>query len=362
MRFRWLIADAALALVLAAGGVARLFAADLSGEEPSALAIALTVLTGAVLVVRRRWPLAVLAVAAVATAAYLLLDNPYGPSIIAFAVAVYTVARHRPIAQAAVAAVLAEVIFLSHVPFHSEAVNGFMAVTWAAGWVVVPFVVGVTVRVVREAGERARAEAIRHRVDEERLRVAQEVHDIVGHGLAAIKMQAEVALHVLPKRPEQASVALETISRTSGEALQELRSTLEVVRAGGADQAPGLARLEELRDRMRGAGLQVHVETVGEPRPLSPAVDLTAYRVLQESLTNVLRHSGANSAEVSIRYRDDAVELVVSNPVTKPVREGEGLGIPGMRHRVHAVGGEFSVDFDDGQFTVHALLPTGDAS
>jgi signal transduction histidine kinase len=356
MRFRWLVADAALAALLTLAGIGR----ALAPPEAEGPAFALILLAGAALVVRRRWPLAVLAVATAATVAYLVLDYAYGPIVFTFAVAVYTVARHSRLAWAVPAAVVAEVAFLAHIPFNSEAENGFMAVTWSAGWVLVPFVLGVTVRVIREASERARAEAIRHRVDEERLRVAQEVHDIVGHGLAAIKMQADVALHVLPKRPEQAGIALETISRTSGEALQELRATLSAVR--GEEGSASLGRLEELRERMSGAGLRVLVETVGEPRRLPTAVDLTGYRVVQESLTNVLRHSGADEATVTLRYQDDALDVTVSNPMTGPVHTEGGSGIEGMRQRVHALGGEFSAAADDGRFTVYAHLPTRDVS
>jgi signal transduction histidine kinase len=357
MRSRWLVADGVLAAVLTLAGLGRALFAPPDTPAPG---IALILAAGAALVVRRRWPVAVLAVTTAATTAYLVLDYAYGPLMIMFGVAVYTVARHSALAWAVPAAVVAELAFLAHIPFHSEARNGFMAVTWAAGWVVVPFVVGVTVRVTREASQRARADAIRLRVDEERLRVAQEVHDIVGHGLAAIKMQADVALHVLPKRPEQAGIALETISRTSGEALQELRATLSAVR--GDEGSASLARIEELRERMSGAGLRVLVETVGEPRRLPAVVDLTGYRVVQESLTNVLRHSGADEATVTLRYDDTALDVTVTNPVTGPVRTDGGSGIAGMRQRVHALGGEFSITADDGRFTVNARLPIRDAS
>jgi signal transduction histidine kinase len=194
------------------------------------------------------------------------------------------------------------ILLLLHLLTNSAALPGYLGVGPASAWVVVPFAIGATVRVTRESADRARAEAVQQRVDDERLWAAQEVHDIVGHGLAAIKMQADVALHLLAKRPEQAEAALDAISRSSREALDELRATLAVVRRTGTDTerspGPSLARLGELRRRMSEAGLHVHLETVGEPRTLSAAVDLTGYRVVQESLTNVLRHSAGDRFEV----------------------------------------------------------------
>ncbi|MER7083505.1 sensor histidine kinase, partial [Saccharopolyspora kobensis] len=225
--------------------------------------------------------------------------------------------------------------------------------------VAVPFAIGSVLRVQREAAERNRAEQLRQRVDDERLRIAQEVHDVVGHGLAAIKMQADVALHVLAKKPEQAEVALEAISRTSSDALDELRATLAVVRRSDV-RTPGLARLDDLLQRMREAGLAVELSTAGQPRQLPPVVDLTGYRILQESLTNVLRHTSDKRAEVSVEYAEDAVVLTITNPLSGPGGGGGGLGLPGMRQRVASLGGEFTAGpTADRRFTVHARLPTG---
>src|SRR5690606_24310836 len=157
-------------------------------------------------------------------------------------------------------------------------------------------------------------------------------------------MQADVALHLLPTKPEQAEVALTTISRTSGEALDELRATLAVVRReeGDATRAPtpSLARLEDLRQRMGDAGVAVDITVTGTPRPLPDALDLAGYRIVQEALTNVLRHSGAREASVTVAYDPDAVRLAVSNRIDGPPNPGGGLGIPGMRQRVTALGGE----------------------
>jgi signal transduction histidine kinase len=245
---------------------------------------------------------------------------------------------------------------------HRLGLFGFIDVS---AWVIVPFSMGFALRLRRETAVRARAEAIRQSVDGERLRVAQEVHDIVGHGLAAIKMQADVALHVLARKPDQAEVALEAISRTSSQALDELRATLAVVRQTGTDAerspVPSLSRLGELRRRMAEAGVRVELETFGEPLAALPVqVDLTGYRIIQESLTNVLRHSGAGQATVSIRHLAGSVHITVSSPLTGyPTGEG-GFGIPGMRERVLALGGEFTAGpSPHHSFDVRARLPTG---
>ncbi|MEQ7008763.1 histidine kinase [Actinopolymorpha sp. B17G11] len=367
---RSLIGDIALALVLTVVGLGGTTSANafMSPDRPiDAVGFGLVIATALVLSVRRRWPLVTLAVATLCSSTYLVLGYTYGPILFSFFVAVYTVARHVPLARAWPPCALALVILLAHIFTNSASLPGLLGVIPGSAWVVVPFAIGVTVRLTREAAAQARAETVRQHVDEERLRVAQEVHDVVGHGLAAIKMQADVALHVLPKRPEQAEVALNAISRTSTAALDELRATLAVVRRTGADPertpAPGLERLDELRQRMSDAGVDIHLETDGERRALPAAVELAGYRVVQESLTNVLRHGAAKVASVRIGYQTDAVTLAISNPAGAVRSRGGGLGIPGMRERVEALGGEFTAGpTDDGQFMVRASIPTGGAA
>lgn len=308
------------------------------------------------LVVRRRWPLVTLAVVTVLTTAYLFAGYPLGLIFLGFAAAVYTVARHLPLARSVPASLAALGLLFTHLLVDREGVAGFL---YGSAWMLIPFAFGVTIRARHEVAARDRAEAIRAHVDDERLRLAQEVHDIVGHGLAAIKMQADVALHVLAKRPEQARPALAAISRTSSEALAELRTTLAEVRDDGRSAGLGLGRLDDLRRRMGEAGLDVAVETTGTPRGVPAIVDLTGYRIVQESLTNVLRHGGTDRAEVTVRYADTAVEITVSNPVGGEVRPAEGSGIAGMRRRVDALGGSFSAGAARGRFEVRAVLPSG---
>ncbi|MFC7547626.1 sensor histidine kinase [Plantactinospora sp. GCM10030261] len=386
--------DLVLALGLMAFGlVATRFAGENQpGSTPlDTLGVALIVAATAALVVRRRWPLVTLGVDAVAVSTYLVLGYPYGPVLIAYVVAVYTVATRLPTRRAAVAGVVATVVLSAHVVAGMDA-PGWFGLLPASAWTVVPFALGVTVRLNREAVERNRAELARRHADEERLRIAQEVHDVVGHGLSAINMQAEIALHLLPKRPEQAESALEAISRTSREALDELRVTLAVVRRGADRQpAPGLGQLDQLRDRLAGAGLSVSVAVTGRPRDLPAAVDLAGYRVVQESLTNVLRHAGPATAAVRIGYGDREVTVEVTDqarrsptdqarrspadrsgsPVTGPpaVRAaapahsartptGAGHGLAGMRERVTALGGEFAAGpRPEGGFRVYARIP-----
>jgi signal transduction histidine kinase len=364
---RSLLGDITLAAALTLVGiVGTTFAGSPSRAEVpiDARGYALVMTAAMVLAVRRRWSLGVLAVVTVCTSVYLILGYAYGPILLSFMIAVYTAARHAPLDRAVPYSLVAIMMMLIPLLIHSHRL-GFFGVVDVSAWVIVPFSIGFPLRLRRETAVRARTEAIRQSVDDERLRVAQEVHDIVGHGLAAIKMQADVALHVLARKPDQAEVALEAISRTSSQALDELRATLAVVRRTGTDAerspVPSLARLDELRRRMAEAGVYVRLEHSGARLAVLPvAVDLAGYRIIQESLTNVLRHSGAGQAMVRIRYEAGSVLITVSNPVTEYSPGEGGFGIPGMRERVLALGGEFAAGPSphDG-FEVRARLPTG---
>ena len=269
---RTLLEDAALAAVVAVVGVVGTAGADnlgLADRPVDAWAFALVLGAAMALVGRRQRPLLTLAVVTVLVSAYLVSGYPYGPIFLPFLVAVYTMASHRPPARSAPAALAALAGLLPHVLTHEGSLSGFAALIPVTAWVVVPYAVGATVRLNRQAVARERAETVRQRVYDERLRVAQEVHDVVGHGLAAIKMQADIALHLLPKKPDQAESALTAISRTSTEALDELRTTLAAVRwtESNAARSPvsGMDRLDDLRRRMSAAGLRVDVEITALP-------------------------------------------------------------------------------------------------
>ncbi|MGW4666645.1 sensor histidine kinase [Streptosporangium sandarakinum] len=227
--------------------------------------------------------------------------------------------------------------------------------------------------------ERTREEAALRRAGEERLRIARELHDSLTHSISIIKVQAGVAVHLARKRGEDVPPALLAIQEASGDAMRELRATLEVLRdpghsddpdhpggsggSGGEVAASGLDRLGGLVERARSAGLPVTVTISGTRRELPPEVDRAAYRIVQEALTNVSRHAGGAAAVVRVGYADE--ELVVqidddggADPAAPPV---PGTGLLGMRERVTALGGRLrAAPRPGGGFTVRAELPLGE--
>src|SRR5690606_31447010 len=215
--------------------------------------------------------------------------------------------------------------------------------------------------------ERTR-EAIAQRVAaEERLRIARELHDSLTHSISVIKVQAGVAAHLARKRGEEVPGALLAIQEASGAAARELRSTLEVLRAPGGEDAPpaggrvGLARLDELVGRARVSGLPVAVAVRGEPAGLPPAVDRAAFRIVQEALTNAVRHAGGGaSASVLLEYRADGLGVLVEDDgrASPDAPPEPGTGLIGMRERVASIGGELSAGpGPGGGFRISAELP-----
>lgn len=204
----------------------------------------------------------------------------------------------------------------------------------------------------------ARAERVERASTEERLRMAQDLHDGVGHGLAVIAMQAGVALHVLDRDPVKARESLEAIRSTSREALESLRSELATIAGEPAPRrpAPGVEAVPALVERVRSAGLRI--EVIGDPGVLAEPVGEVAYAVLQESLTNVLRHAVATTATIVWERGGDSVALRVSDDGRGGEVQDEGMGIGGMRARVGAIGGTFSAGpLQHGGFEVTAVLP-----
>jgi signal transduction histidine kinase len=365
-----LVGNGLLALTLAAIGVVA--APHLGTWQPTsrpldALSYLLVVGAALPLAVRRTWPLATLIASAAATSAYLVIGYPFGPILLSLAVAVYTAAAWLPMWRATVACAVALVALLAHVLIQVTGQEGVAALSGlvpGSAWVVVPFAAGRVVRTSRDAAARTRLEELQRYSYEERLLIAQEVHDVVGHGLAAINMQAEIALHVLSKRPEQAEPALSAISQTSKEALDELRTTLAVVRRGedttSRSPGPGLASMDDLVTRMSRTGVAVSITVSGAPQSVPATVDVAAYRIVQEALTNVLRHAGTASAIVQVEYqpRQLIVEVIDDGRGTAGVTATEGHGLAGMRERVNALGGVFEAGPRiDGGFRVHARLP-----
>ncbi|MEU4420135.1 histidine kinase [Actinoplanes sp. NPDC024001] len=333
------------------------------GREIDVGAYLLVAVNSLALIWRRSAPLRVLAVTTLASSAYMWLEYAYGPALLPFAIAVYTVARHLPWRTAAVAAGIALPVLASHNLNDGLAVTDLTSIFPAAGWVAVPFAIGTTIAQRTESVTRDRREAVERGIQEERLRMAQEVHDIVGHGLAAIKMQADIALHVLHKQPEIARPTLEAVSTTSAQALDELRTTLRMLRSADESKAstPGLADLDALYQRMRDAGLRVRVRTIGSPSALPAETDMTAYRTIQESLTNVLKHAYPKEADIVLENEPGAlrIRVISAHPESETPRSG-GLGIAGMRERIAAHGGRFAAGPAPGaRFVVDAWLPVG---
>jgi signal transduction histidine kinase len=218
--------------------------------------------------------------------------------------------------------------------------------------------------------ELSREEEARRSVDEERLRIARELHDVVAHSIVTISVQAGVASHVFDTQPEQARAAIGEIRKLSKETLQELRATLGYLRTVDNDQesrapSPGMDQIDALIGRMRAAGLRIRLTKHGSPRPLPAAVDLIAYRIIQEALTNVVKHVGAANVEIELGYELDRFDIRVIDdgrgvaPIST-VAEGTKHGLLGMRERAAAVGGKFVAGpKEDGGFEVCATLPIG---
>ncbi|MEU8117612.1 sensor histidine kinase [Spirillospora sp. NPDC049024] len=323
---------------------------------------------------RRRRPVAVGAVTLVACAVYYPVTEPDGPAVLTFVVALYTAASEGYLAAAGALAGISVVATVAADARddvnHLADAAGFLLIGWFVAVVAIGGVVRNRRAYLREAEERARvaergreAEA-RRRAIEERLRIARELHDVLGHNISLINVQATAALHGLRREPERAEDALTAIKQASKDVLREMRATLGVLRqvdeAAPVTPAPGLARLDELTRGITAAGLKIRTEVEGEPRPLPAEADLAAFRIVQEALTNVTRHSGATSAAVRIRYGADHVVLSVEDdgtPGSSPP-SADGSGIRGMRDRAETLGGTLEAGpAPNGGFTVRARLP-----
>ncbi|MEU6180275.1 sensor histidine kinase [Streptomyces coeruleorubidus] len=350
------------------------FAAHGQEGERAALdpfARVLLLLAGALLLWRKRYPVAVVFGTAGAVMLYLGAGYPYGPVLLTVALACFSaiVAGHRWAAWAAMGTLWAGHALVAHWLYRWLPPSGDSAASWSeelvvATWVVAIAAVSELFRIRREqwVRERAeRAEAARRRADEERLRIAQELHDVLAHSISVINVQAGVGLALLDSDPEQARTALTTIKAKSKEALGEVRQVLDTLRAPGdapRAPAPGLDRLPELVEQAASAGLTVDVE--GEPPRLAPGTDLAAFRIVQEALTNVVRHSGSRHARVRLAHDADVLRLRVDDdgPATGADAGGSGNGLAGMRERAAALGGTIEAGpRPEGGFRVHAVLP-----
>ena len=403
-------ADAAIAVLL----FALILLGTVAGVDRYRLGpldIALSALACASLVLRRRAPWAVLGFTCAVTVAYIELRPADGqiPVILAAAVALATVAARtdRPTTWAtglltcvgltALAMGFGPGVWYRQANFAVFAWTGMAAAAGDAVRSRRAYIAAIEERA--ERAERSREEEAKRRVAEERMRIARELHDVVAHHIALVNVQAGVAAHVMDSRPDQAKQALAHVREASRSALDELRATVGLLRQSGEPEAPmepapGLAVLDQLLDGFRRAGLRVTVERTGDGvlpgTPLPASVDLTAYRVIQESLTNVQKHAGPDAGAV-VRITRDAGELevvvdddgapgtaaaVLPLPGPRPVPEpalagrneaghvaprgehGGGHGLLGMHERASALGGVCRTGArPDGGFRVWVRLP-----
>lgn len=342
-------------------------------ESLDALGRALLLLGAAPLLFRHRRPVPVLFATTAVTLGYLAAGYPYGPFFAVVAVACFAavVHGHRTAAWWAIGLLWAGHVLLSHWLYRWLPPPGDGPAPWGQELPTAAFAVAVlaaseVVRVRREQSARERAEraaAGRRRADEERLRIARELHDVLAHSISVINVQAGVGLALLDSDPEQARTALTTIKAASKEALGEVRQVLDTLRTPGdapRAPAPGLGRLPELVEQAAAAGLTVAVSTSGAPAALPPGADLAAFRIVQEALTNVVRHSGSRTARVRVAHGSGRLELTVDDdgPATGTQAGGSGNGLAGMRERAAALGGTIEAGArPDGGFRVHAVLP-----
>lgn len=292
---------------------------------------------------------------------YVLAEQPYGPVQLVVMLACYAVARQRPLRVASVTCTVAAVVLAAALFTRLDATHPVAAaavlVAWPGVFVLVPGLVGALVRSRAQAEERERAQLLARGADQERLRVTREVHDIAGHSFAVIAMQAGVALTVFDEQPEQARASLRAI-RSSGErALRELQAALDALSA----EPPTARDIPALVDRVRTAGLPVRLNLTGDPERLAPEASVTAYRVVQEALTNVVRHAGPAEAVVTVDCRAEGASVRIADSgagASADIAGAGGRGLRGLRERVERLGGTFAAaGRDAGGFEVSASLP-----
>ena len=340
------------------------------------LAVALCVMTALPLALRRRAPLVVSAVILVALILTTVLHqaSPFG-SFFAFLVNVYSVASVRGRAAGSLNAAATAVVIAPHlfdsgthpdpgdflftfVPVVIALTLGILANQRILHIGALQAEVSVADQLAEERAQRATAE--------ERARIARELHDVVAHRMSVITMQAAAARRVTDGQPRVALEALAAIETQSREALAEMRRLLDVMRLHGDDgpelaPQPGLAGLDDLAVSVRAAGVPLDVTVRGTARPLSPGLDLSAYRIIQEALTNVIKHTAGAETRVLVNYGAMELELeVVSRGAARPAAEGlasGGHGLVGMRERAALFGGRVKAGPEAGGYRVHALLP-----
>jgi signal transduction histidine kinase len=370
------LVEAGLPVLVAAGfvvGSALLAGASTLGPVGYGLLIA----GAAALLVRRNHPVAALVGTVIPAFAYDLLNDPGGLCTIAVGVALFAVADagHRRAGIGAIVAVVGGFLAIG-VGLGRGHVMDLVTALWFAGWLVASLILGETTRSRRayleeveqraQEAERSREDEARRRAGEERIRIARELHDVLAHRISMISVQSGVGAHLLDRDPDQARRALVAVNQASKEALQELRATLGLLRMVDGPEprspAPGLAQLDQIVASTTAAGVAVQVEVSGQPRDLPTGVDLAAYRIIQESLTNVIRHARAATARIAIAYHRADVVIQIDDDgrglgIQEPPAAG-GNGLLGMRERTTALGGDLEAGpIASGGFRVRARLP-----
>jgi signal transduction histidine kinase len=343
-------------------------------RDVDAVAFGLVLLAVGAVVLRRRWRWAAVSLNAGAVAAYLWLGYPFGPILLTVPVLTLTTAVHWPRRRAAAALALQVLLVFGASALRVATQDGetwpelFRAWTVWSAILAAAFATGSAARVRAESWRGVRAEQARRAASEEQLRMAQELHDVVGHGLAVIAMQAGVALHVLDRDPGKARESLEAIRTMSRESLDGLRTELAQLRAGAGDvperrPLPGVTDLALLVQRVREGGVDVRLQVTGPVDGLPTDVGAAAYRIVQESLTNVLRHADADAATVVVRAADARLEVEVVDRGGGGPPGPDGSGIHGMRERATALGGTLDAGpASGGGFRVRAVLPLSPAT
>jgi signal transduction histidine kinase len=356
------VRDGAIAVAV----TATLLITALSRHQGSTLGYMLVTAGGLSLMASRRVPVTVLAVTGLCALGHQSVG--FDVPAVSYLVAVYAAVRagHRIVTVAASVIMLVALPLVLLAAPHGWTVGE--ALTQARdvlplAWLIAAGAAGEALRQAErraDEAERTREETARRRADEERLHIARELHDSLTHQISVITVQAEVAVHLARRRGEQVPEALLAIREAGREATRELRATLEALRDDDRNPPHGLDHVPDLVERARMTGLDATLTIEGHRHDVPAAVDRTAYRIVQESLTNIARHAAAATASVRIDYRPEAVVIRVDDdgtatPDTVPV---PGVGLLGMRERVTALGGHLrAAPRNGGGFTVHADLP-----
>ncbi len=376
------VGDAVVGVVLAATSVATVLAGVPAFGRPESLGLAVALCSTLPVAVRRRWPIPVAAVLLFANGVELAAAAPHEGALqpyIALVLAGYSVGSRAEgrfsILLPACLALLAVPVFALALSDHQSLGNEITSYVWlVAAWGVGRVVRGMR-RKTREL-EAANAELAEHReivaeaaVAVERGRIAREIHDVIAHNVSMMVVQAGAAARVLEADEPRVRSALETIADTGRQTVDEMRSLLGILRSGDGEAAerapqPGLADLDSLARGLRRSGISVDWRVEGQPHPLPRALDLSAYRIVQEALTNSLKHSRGARARVVVRYGDGALGLDISDSGGARTAASSvagstvgGHGIVGMRERVALFGGELTARPTSDGFRVTATLP-----